>query len=277
MLSFIFCLLAVIVLAPLAGRYLFRRRVARDVTTLLSTTMSSVGPQQLAARRDSLPEPVRRYLRFAIEDGAPAIRTVRLEHRGAFRPKPEQRWLPIRGVEYFTAAIPGFVWSASVSPAPLAWIDACDRLHNRRGNMLVKLQSLFTIADARGPEIDQGASLRWLAEAVWFPYAFAGDAIRWEAVSGEAARATLVQQGAPVAATVELDAEGRMSLIRGERYRDVGGGKPVLTPWVGRCSEYRKFGPFRVPAHVEVAWVVDGVEFAYARFDVTAIEYNVAG
>jgi hypothetical protein len=70
--------------------------VARDVTTLLSTTMSSVGPQQLAARRDSLPEPVRRYLRFAIEDGAPATRTVRLEHGGTFRTKPEQRWLPMR-------------------------------------------------------------------------------------------------------------------------------------------------------------------------------------
>jgi hypothetical protein len=129
----------------LAGRYLFRKRVARDVTTLLSTTMSSVGPQQLAARRDSLPEPVRRYLRFAIEDGALATRTVRLEHGGTFRPKPEQRWLPIHGVEYFTAATPGFVWSASISPAPLAWIDARDRLHDRRGNMLVKLESLFTI------------------------------------------------------------------------------------------------------------------------------------
>jgi hypothetical protein len=68
-----------------------------------------------------------------------------------------------------------------------------------------------------------------------------------------------------------------MVLIRGERYRDVGGGKPALTPWVGRCSGYREFGLFRVPAHVEVAWVVEDVEFAYARFDVTAIEYNVAG
>jgi hypothetical protein len=277
MLYFIFCSLAAIVLTPLAGRYLLRKRVARDVTTLLSTTMSSVGPQQLASRLDSLPEPVRRYLRFAIVDGAPPTRTVRLEHGGSFRTKPEQRWLPIRGVEYFTAATPGFVWSASISPAPLAWIDARDRLHDRRGNMLVKLESLFTIADTCGPEIDQGASLRWLAEAVWFPYAFVGDAIRWELVRGEAARATLVQEGAPVAATVEFDAEGRMVVIRGERYRDVGGGKLVLTPWLGRCSRYRAFGRFRAPAHVEVAWVLDGVEFAYARFDVTAIEYNVAG
>ena len=88
MLSFIFCSMAAIVLTPLAGRYLFRKRVTRDVTTLLSTTMSSVGPQQLAARLDSLPEPVRRYLRFAIKDGAPAIRTVRLEHGGLSDPSP---------------------------------------------------------------------------------------------------------------------------------------------------------------------------------------------
>ncbi len=277
MFSFIFCLLASVTLAPLAGRYLFRKRVARNTTTLLSTTMSSVGPQQFAARRDSLPEPVRRYLRFAIQDGAPAVRTVRLEHGGTFRPRPDQRWLPIRGVQYFIAATPGFVWTASINPAPLVWIDACDGLHNGRGNMLVKLESLFTIANASGPEIDQGASLRWLAEAAWFPYAFVGNSIRWEPVSGEAARAILVQEGAPVAATIEFDAEGRMSLIRGERYRDVGGGKTALTPWLGRYAEYHSFGPFRMPAHVEAAWVVDGAEFAYARFAVTAVEYNVAG
>jgi hypothetical protein len=67
-----------------------------------------------------------------------------------------------------------------------------------------------------------------------------------------------------------------MSLIRGERYRAAGGGKPVLTPWLGRCGGYRKFGEFRVPSSVEVAWVVGGEELAYARFEVTAIEYNLA-
>jgi len=187
--------------------------------------------------------------------------------------KGERTCLIICRVQSARAATPGFVWSASISTLPLAWIDARDRLHDQRGNTLVKLESLFTIANTYGPEIDQGASLRWLAEAVSFPYAFVGDAIQWELVSGEAARATLVQEGAPVAATVQFDAEGRMLLIRGERYRDVGSGKPVLTPWVGRCSGYREFGRFRV----EVAWALDTVEFAYARFDVAAIEYNVAG
>jgi hypothetical protein len=276
MLPFIVLVLAAVVLAPIAARYLFRRRVARDVTTLLSTTMSSVGPQQLATRLASLPAPVRRYLQFAIQEGAPATRTVRLEHGGTFRTKPEQSWLAIRGVEYFTAATPGFVWSASIRPAPLLWIDACDRLLNQRGNMLVKIESLFTIADATGPEIDQGATLRWLAEAVWFPYAFVGDAVRWGSVNENAARATLVHEHAPVAAVIEFDAEGRATVIRSERHRAIERNKPVLTPWIGRCSDYRDFSGFRVPAQVEVAWLIDGVEFTYARFDVTAIEYNVA-
>jgi len=275
MLLWIVCSLAAVVLTPLVGRYRFRKRVARDVTTLLSTTMSSVGPQQLADRLASLPEPVQRYLRFAIEDGAPAIRTVGVEHGGAFRTKPEQGWFPIRAVEYFTAAVPGFVWSATIKLAPLAWIDARDRLHDRRGNMLVKLESFFSIADASGPELDQGASLRWLAEAVWFPYAFAGSMVRWEALSDSSARVTLLGEGLPVTGTVSFDTEGRVVEIVGERYRDVGGGKTVLTPWLGRCGDYRKFGGFCVPAHVEVAWVLDGVDFPYARFDVTAIAYNV--
>ena len=151
MLYSVFCSLVVIVLAPLAGRHLFRKRVARDVASLLSTAVYSVGPQQLATRLDSLPVPVRRYLQFAIKDGAPPIRTARLEHSGTFRVKPGQRWLPIRGVEYFIAAAPGFVWSARISPVPLTWIDACDRLLNGRGSMLVKLESLLSLADASRP------------------------------------------------------------------------------------------------------------------------------
>jgi hypothetical protein len=275
MLFYIIGLLAAIVLAPLIGRYLFRKGVDREVAALISTGASRVGPLQLATRWNSLPEPLQRHLRFAIKQRAASIRSVRVEHGGTFRTRPEQRWLPIHGVEHFTASTPGFVWSATVDLAPLLWIDARDQLRDRSGSMLVKFESLFTIVNAGGPQIDQGSSLRWLAEAVWFPYALVGDAIRWESLTSEAARATLMQDGAPVTGTIEFDTEGRMAAIRGERYY-YAGGESVLKPWVARCGEYREFGPFRVPSHVEVAWILDGVEFIYARFDVTAIGYDAA-
>jgi uncharacterized protein DUF6544 len=110
--------LTIILLAGTIGRQRFRFRVSVDVNTLFSGAAASIGPEQLAARYDNLPDPVRRYLHFAIPAGAPATRAVRLKHDGFFRTRPKQNWLAIRGEEYFTVAKPGFVWNASIRPAP---------------------------------------------------------------------------------------------------------------------------------------------------------------
>lgn len=267
------CGLAAIV--ALAGRHRFRGRVTADVTTLFSSAGVSIGSEQLNARWGTLPDPVRRYLRYAIRDGASAIGTARLRHDGLFRTTPEQRWLRIDGEQYFTVASPGFVWKASIRPIPFLWIDARDRLVSGRGNMLVKLVSTIPIADVGGAEIDQGSRLRWLAESAWFPYAFVGDHVHWEPIDDHSARAKLCCDGLPVSALVEIDDEGKLTQLRADRYRDVGGGKAVLTPWAGHYSDYREFNGFRVPCSVEVAWGLEKEPFSYARFRVTVLEYNV--
>src|SRR3990172_7691540 len=94
-------------------------------------------------------------------------------------------------------------------PAPLVWIEARDCLLSGRREMLIKVYSLFTIAEARSAEIDQAARLRWLAECVWFPYGFVGKAIQWDPIDERSARATLRQDGLPVSAVVEIDDEGK--------------------------------------------------------------------
>jgi hypothetical protein len=161
--------------------------------------------------------------------------------------------------------------------AGLFRIEAWDRLLAGRCNMLVKLLSIFTLADVRGPEIDQGSRLRWLAEAVWFPYAFVSDAVRWEPIDSRSAWATLVADGPPVSAVFETDAEGRFVRVSAERGRDVGGDRLVLTPWVATCSDYRDFNGVRIPAYVVVIWLLDDRKLPYARFRVTSFEYNVEG
>jgi hypothetical protein len=257
------------------GRRRFRALVIKDVTRLFSDKAPSVGPEQLAARWDALPEPVRRYLSYAIPKGTPAIGAVRLKHDGFFRTKPDQRWFPIQGEQYFTAGKPGFVWNATIRPARLVWIEARDRLQADRGNMLVKFCSTFTIADASGAEIDQGSKLRWLGEAVWFPYGLVGDQIQWEAIDERSAKATLLGDGPPVSATFEVDQEGKIVCLRATRYRDIGGGNAVLTPWIGRYAGYRDFNGLRVPSSIEAVWSFQDGEFSYARFRVTNLEYNV--
>ncbi len=256
------------------GARKFRERVARDIAQLFADAGPAVGPEDLHARRAALPEPIQRYLGFAISEAAPALCTVRLKHGGFLRPKPNGPWLKIQGEEYFAVSRPGFVWHGQAETAEILWVDARDSLLGERGNMLVKFCSAFNVADAHGPEIDQGASLRWLAEAMWFPFALVGARIHWEPVDHRSARATLVQDGLPVAALFEVDAEGKLIRVSGERYYDAGQGKPVLRPWFGRCAEWRDFGGFCVPTSVEVSWILPEGEFCYVRFNVTVLEFN---
>jgi Family of unknown function (DUF6544) len=266
----------IVVLTAFAGRYNSRSHVTVEVRTLFAKSLASVGPEQLEARWDALPEPLRRYFRYAIPKDAPAIRTARMKHGGFFRTKPDQRWLSIEGEHYSTAAEPGFVWNASLRPMPLFWIEARDCLLAGRGNMLVKLVSLFTIADRSGPKIDQGARLRWLAENVWFPYAFVGDQIKWEAIHAHTARAALLHDRLPAGAVFEIDDNGELTSMHADRYRDVGSGLPVLTKWSGRYSDYREIYGFRVPTDVEVAWEFENGSFTYARFQLITLEYNIS-
>lgn len=263
---------AVAFASVIVGSQGFEGLVTHDVHELFSQNVQAGASES----RRPLPEPVLRHLRYAVPGGTPAIRTVRMLHGGTFRTKPDAAWWPIEGEEYFTLGRPGFVWAARAEPSALVWIGVRDRLIDGRGNMLVKAYSTLTMIDAEGAQIDQGSRTRWLAEMMWCPTALAGDAMRWEPIDAHSARATLLDEGLPVSLVFEFDGEGKISGMHGERYYDAGDGKPKLAPWFGRARDYREFDGVRVPTTAEVGWMLQGKEFIYARFRVTALETNVA-
>src|SRR5450432_3462592 len=67
---------AALAIASLAGRRRFRQRVTTEVAGLYSGPGPEIGPSQLCARLDSLPAPVRRYLRYTVSEGAPGLMEV---------------------------------------------------------------------------------------------------------------------------------------------------------------------------------------------------------
>jgi hypothetical protein len=170
---------------------------------------------------------------------------------------------------------PGFVWNATIHLAPLLWTEARDQLIDGRGSMLVKFCSGFTVINASGSELDQGALLRWLAEVVWFPAGYVGDRIHAKPIDSHSAQVTLVHNGLSVTATLQVDEEGKLTTISGRRYR-VDKGRSVLTPWKGVCSRYRAFGEMRIPTSVEVIWELDEGDFSYAKFEVSLVKYGAA-
>jgi len=251
----------------------FERRVAREARELWA--VKGVRPADRISL-EKLPTPVRRYLDVSGAARREPVRSVRLRHGGTFRPALDKPWFAIRGEQYFGTNPPGFVWWGRIRVAPGLWVEARDRSLAGEGHMLIKVASSFTIGDVRGPEMDEGALLRLLAEMAWFPTAFL-DArhVGWAPIDDTSARATLRVGGREVAAVFHFAPDGLPSRLVADRYRDVAG-EGVLTPWGGEYRDYREVDGLRVPFGNEVSWVIGGQAQPYARWELEQVEYDRA-
>jgi len=221
-----------------------------------------------------LPGAVQRYLRGVGVAGQEAVRTLRLKQKGFFRTKPGGKWLPMTAEQYFATSPPAFLWYGRVQALPLFSISAVDSFLDSHGKMLVKFLSLIRVVDASGPEVDQGALLRYLAEIIWFPTAWLSGCIQWESTDAHSAKATLRHAGLTVSAVLHFNEDGLLDQVTAERYW-VENGKFALRHWSGRVEDYREVGGMRIPMKVEVLWHLDTGDFSYFRAEITGTEYNL--
>jgi hypothetical protein len=245
----------------------WQRRVAQEMH-VLAAAKPSTAPRPLIAE---LPPPVARYREVALGDRAP-VRTLKLRHVGTFCMSPTSKPLPIRGTQLFTSDPPGFVWSARVQMAPGIWVDARDMATNGRGSMRVLLDSTVRLADARGPELDQGSALRLLAEMVWYPTAlFDARYVTWSAIDARHATGTLRFGEREVSGTFEFGADGLPVGMKAERFMDGQG----LRSWGGTYHDFREVSGMRVPFEAMVTWQLESGPFTYAHWLVEGMDYDV--
>ncbi len=221
-----------------------------------------------------LPDPVQRYLDFTGLVGKPWIHDVRLKQAGRFRLGPGRPWLPISAEQTYTIDRPGFLWEAAVPAAGMPLLRAHDRYQDGHGHMVGRLAGLFTIIDARGPEMDQASLARYLSEMVWFPVAFLADNIQWQELDEHSARVTLSDGGKSVSGIITFDKDGRPTDFTTRRYYSLNGGRYALETWSNPITKFQVWGGMNIPVQGEVIWKLAGGDFPYFNWEVTQIEYN---
>jgi hypothetical protein len=195
--------------AQVAGHRAFTRLIRRDVQALrarASPARSGVVTEEMLT---GLPTPVRRYLRYTGVVGKPVPGTIWLRQQGRMRPGPGQPWMPLVDEEHYSVDPPGFVWAGTLRAGPVAVARARDMYAGGHGRMLVKVASLWPVADASGGQTDQAAMMRYLSEMMWFPAAFLAGNISFEAVDDSSARVTLTDDGQTATGTLFFDTRGR--------------------------------------------------------------------
>jgi hypothetical protein len=264
--------------AVLLGDASWKRTTRRAVRALAGApgTMpgegGAISPDELAA----LPGPVARYFRFALAPGQRVIEHAWFRQTGTMRSSAGAAWSPFTAVEAFSTRPPGFVWDAAAAMLPFVPLRIRDGYAGGEGASEAKLAATIPLQKLGGtPEVASSSLLRYLAEAAWLPTALLPrSGVSW-AQTADGARATLADHGVTVSADVEFGGDGEIVRVSALRFQAVRG-KPVLTRWIGRYSEYARVAGMMIPLAAEVAWSPPEGEFTVWRGRIADARYRFA-
>ncbi len=233
-----------------------------------STTANTGSTENLS----NVPPPVARFLNMSGALRGQQANRVFLKQAGAIRINEKSGWSKMRAEQWFSGLSPAFVWHATAKPFPLLWVEARDSLLNGKGGMLIKLFSLFTVADARGPEVDISSLVRYGSEMPWFPSSMRpSSVVKWEGIDDSSAK-MIIREGSLAASLVfTINEKGEITRMDSEdRYSD--GQKKE--PWIVRYQDYKEMDGFRIPMSGEAAWKTRHGEFVYIRLRISEIAYS---
>ncbi|PKL32538.1 MAG: hypothetical protein CVV45_12185 [Spirochaetae bacterium HGW-Spirochaetae-10] len=263
------------------GEHRFNRLAADELSILESNPIrSGTSPEITQADLNHLPASVGRWLTRSGVVGQRHITGLSLTQTGEMRTTPDGSWMPFTARQQFRVDTPGFLWMVNVKAAPGIALRGRDLLHSGRGSMRIELLSLIPVADAKGPQIDQGAIVRFLAESIWFPTSALEPYMSWTAVSDSQARVTLKQNAQTVHADFFFDANGDIIAIEADRYMDRNGSS-TLERWridIDPASKEAFLGlngiPFHLPTKSTVTWKLKEGDFTWLKLKIADLKYQ---
>lgn len=259
-------LVPVILLLGRRSHLFWHSEVKSGLQDLYQSVDQSPPPIYTSDSLKGLPEIVQQYFKYALTEGQTYVKQLKLRHGGQFRTSKKQGWKPIRGEEYFTCSPPGFLWIGKLS-----WFSAVDKYIRGKGNLKVKLFSLFPVVNAQGPTADQGEFFRWLAEAVWFPTALLpSDKLSWTAVDEQSAKVHYQDKDIQVEGTFRFNELGQITQFNAKRFMD----ENRQEQWTTLCRDYRLVDGMHIPYYAEAIWNLKDEDFCYAKFELEEVSFQ---
>jgi hypothetical protein len=233
----------------------------------------SVVTREMIART---PLCVQRWLERSGITGKEMIRTLRLKQHGQMRTKPQGKWMPFEAEQYYTIQRPSFIWKARIASGAGFFLSARDKYDNGEGNMWIQALSLYTISNSSGPEMDQGALLRYLAEGCWYPSMLLSPYIGWTGIDSLTARATMSYKNMTASGIFTFTPEGEVKSFDALRYREFEG-TYQQERWHVDVRDYQNFEGIRIPTVAEVTWKLPSGDFNWLKLSINGVGYNVKG
>lgn len=227
----------------------------------------------------SLPEPVRRYLRFMGAVGRPRDWSLRARFDARFRLAPGE-WLRCEALQYDSRLRVARIFYMRLRLGGVLPVTVRDTYLAGHGTMLAKAFDLFQVAKGTGYELDVGELVTYLNDAILMaPSLLLGPEATWREVDARSFDVTLQDGPLSVTARVWLDERGAPTdFSTTDRFFDTPDGKRVRTEWRTPVSGWQEVAGRRLPTRAQAVWQLPSGPFPYADFsiDPAEIAFNVA-
>jgi len=267
-------IIILVVSIVLFGYYNFQKIIQQETTQLLNKSVSAENRPLNESDLTILPEPVKKWLKNSGVIGKPFISYGKVTQIAEMQMKPEQdNWMTATAIQYTTIDNPAFIWSVDVKMNSLLNFQGRDKFDDGKGEMLIKMNSLFNIVNERGEKLDEGTLQRYLGEMVWFPSLALSPHITWEQIDENKAKATMTYKGTSGSGTFYFNSDGDVTKFSALRYK---GNETDAKrhDWDMNILEYKTFEGIKVPAKMTSTWKLDDKDWTWLKMEVTDITYN---
>lgn len=225
----------------------------------------------------NLPPPVQRHFRFCGYIGKVKMINAKTEWEDIrFKRSQNGKWMHLDCLQYNSIPKPTRIVYMQNKIAGIFPFEARDKYQNGKGNMLIRLLNLFTIADAKGIEMDKSGLVTVLSEIAILPTYALQDYISWEAIDDNNAKATLSDNDITVSGTFNFSNEGAMcSFYSEDRFFAEKNGTFKNIPWSIAIDKYAEKDDMKFPKKMRVKWHLKDHDLEYFKGEVSNIDYNV--
>lgn len=224
-----------------------------------------------------LPEVVRNYIRYTGFTGKEKIINFRSECKGGIRSNPDEKYMPLKCVQYnfMDQLSRSFYIVARKKGIPAIGLHL---YKDAKAIFQVKILGLFTVVDAKGPQMNQAETVTVLNDMFFMaPGSLIDKRIQWEVLDDLTVKAVFTNDDIRISAVIYFNREGQLvNFISNDRF-DTDGKEYISHPWETPMSEYRTFDGYRLPSKAKVIYKRPAGDFCYGEFELQSIKYNCAG
>ena len=257
------------------AEFSFNLNVSREIDKMFSKNTIKDHSTITTKMITHLPAPIQRWISHSGLIGKERIYAVRLKQKALMKMKPEQeKWTNAYAEQYFMIDKPAFIWKVNLQMMPFLDISGRDKFFGGKGEMLIKILSLFPVVNSRDNEkISTGTIQRYLGEIVWFPSAALSPYITWEKIDDYSAKASMTYKGTTGTGVFYFDEKGNFVKYIAQRYLE-SEDDAILREWIVTASESRIMNGINIPVKLASTWKLENGYWTWLKLEITDIEYN---